>query len=211
MSDGVSTPTLLVATTNPGKLSEFRRLLPARIRVLSLGDRPDVALPAETGETFQANATAKAMAAAQQCGHLVLADDSGLEVDALGGAPGVLSARYAGEPASDERNRGALLAALMATPPDLRGARFRCVVALARPDGVLAVAEGVCEGRIATEPRGSGGFGYDPIFLLDDGRTMAELTPAEKDRTSHRSRAYGAILARLLAELEAPSDAGAKG
>jgi XTP/dITP diphosphohydrolase len=161
----------------------------------------EINFPPETGETFAENATVKAVEAARQAGILAIADDSGLEVDALGGAPGVRSARYAGEPPSDERNRQKLLAALANIPTEDRGARFRCVVALASPAGDVRIAEGVCDGAIARAARGTNGFGYDPIFLLASGRTMAELSSEEKNQISHRAQAYQNILPSLLAAI----------
>ncbi|HEY8445799.1 MAG TPA: RdgB/HAM1 family non-canonical purine NTP pyrophosphatase [Thermomicrobiales bacterium] len=187
---------LVVATSNPGKLAEFRRLLPASVMLLSLTDL-GIESPPETGETFAENARLKAIAAAQQSGRLAIADDSGLEVDALGGAPGVRSARYAGEPANEAANRARLLAELQGVPPEQRTARFRCVVALAAPTGLIGEAEGTCEGAISEAEAGTHGFGYDPLFLLPDGRTMAQLLPHEKDAISHRARAYAAILPTL--------------
>lgn len=200
---------LLIATGNAGKAADFRRLLPSDIEVLTLADVP-VVLPPETGTTFAENAAAKAIAAADQSGLLAIADDSGLEVDALGGEPGLFSARYAGDPRSDARNREKLLTAMRDIPPARRTARFRCAVALARPTTLLATAEGTCRGTIATTPVGQHGFGYDPVFRLPspDGRTMAELSPAEKNRLSHRARAYDAILPDLLRAL-APTDPAA--
>lgn len=193
-------PVLLLATTNAGKRREFARLLPPIVTLLSLADLP-VAMPNECGTSFAATAAAKALAAADQTGLLVLADDSGLEVDALNGAPGVRSARYAGEPASDARNREALLAALAGVPSPFRAARFQCAVAVARPGTIVATAVGSCEGEIADVPSGTLGFGYDPIFRLPDGRTMAELTADEKNGISHRAAAYTAVLPWLLQEL----------
>jgi XTP/dITP diphosphohydrolase len=194
-------PTLLVATSNPGKLAEFVRILPTGVRVVDLA-KLGVQLPPETGTSFAENAATKAIAAAEQSGLISLADDSGLVVDALGGAPGVLSARFAG---GDEANRRTLLAALARVPRQRRTARFVCAVALARPETgtIVARAEGTCEGMIAAAPRGSFGFGYDPVFELPDGRTMAELAPEEKDKVSHRGVAYRRILPALLAELTA--------
>jgi len=192
--------TLLIATSNPGKRREFAALLPEGVRLLSLDDLA-VHLPRETGTTFATNAAAKALAAADQTGLLALADDSGLEVAALAGAPGVRSARFGGEPPSDERNRRALLDALAAVEPQRRAARFVCAVALAQPGRVVAVAEGTCRGVIAAEPRGTMGFGYDPIFLLPDGRTVAELSAEEKNAISHRGIAYRRILPALAAAL----------
>ena len=171
MSEGRH-PVILLATANKGKQAEFRTLLPPTIRVLGLAEAK-VILPAETGTTFAENARMKALAAAEQAGTLALADDSGLSVDALGGAPGVRSARFAGEEASDEQNQEALLAALSNVPNELRTARFVCAVSVARPERIVAQAEGICSGSIARSPSGNFGFGYDPIFVLPDGRRMA--------------------------------------
>lgn len=201
-------PTLLLATANEGKRAEFLRLLPPTVRVLTLADL-GLASPPEHGATFAENAALKATTASHRSGFLTLADDSGLEVDALGGAPGVRSARYGGEPLSDERNRQALLAALHNVPPARRRARFRCAIALARAGSVVAMSEGSCEGRVAAAPRGTLGFGYDPIFVLDDGRTMAELDATEKDLVSHRGQALRAILPSVRTELERPAHADA--
>ena len=155
----------------------------------------------ETGETILENAILKAKGYARMSGHLTLADDSGLEVDALGGEPGVRSARYAGESASDEERNEYLLSKLAGVPEGRRQARFRCVIAVATPAGVVETSEGVCEGSIAFSARGDNGFGYDPLFrLAGDTRHMAELAMEEKNRVSHRGRAMdGArpILARL--------------
>lgn len=158
----------------------------------------------EDAPTFVGNAEKKARAALAKTGLPALADDSGLEVDALGGAPGVHSARYAGEPCDDAANNAKLLAALEEV--DDRRARFRCALVFVDPEGTRLVAEGACEGQIARVGRGTGGFGYDPLFLLAEleGRTMAELSPTEKNRISHRARA----LARLAAQLgEGPRQA----
>jgi XTP/dITP diphosphohydrolase len=194
---------LFIATTNTGKLREYQRLLadlPVTLR--SLVDVPH-SLPEvdETGATFEANALLKAHAYSAQLGQAVLADDSGLMVDALDGAPGVHSARYA--PTAEARN-AKLLAALKDVPFERRTARFVCVAAVVIPcsDGALtATAEGRLEGRIAFEARGTNGFGYDPIFLLPDGRTVAELAPAEKDAISHRGRAIAKLKPILLTML----------
>jgi XTP/dITP diphosphohydrolase len=156
----------------------------------------------ETGATFTENARIKASAYAEASGVLTLADDSGLEVDALGGAPGVYSSRYAGPGASDEDRYRKLLAELGGTPDEARTARFRCVVAVAAPGGDVRTAEGACEGRIGRAPRGENGFGYDPVFIVEGrGQTMAELTAGEKNALSHRARALEAarpILAEIL-------------
>jgi XTP/dITP diphosphohydrolase len=186
---------LLIATNNPGKVREYEELLaglPVEIIFPAQGDL-DMEVE-ESGETFEANARIKALAYAQASGLLTLADDSGLEVDALGGAPGVHSARYAGPGADDVTRYRKLLEALSDVPAGRRSARFRCVVVLAQPDGTVHTAEGTCEGQIGFEPRGEHGFGYDPIFLVDgaSGQTMAELLPDVKNRISHRARAVAA-------------------
>lgn len=198
----VSYRALLLATGNPGKLSEFRRILGGLpLQLLGPADLDlELAVP-EEGRTFAENARAKACAYAAAAGMPALADDSGLEVDALGGRPGVMSARYAGEGASDADRRRLLLAEMEGVPEDERSARFRCVIALCW-DGQVYLTEGSIEGTIARQERGSGGFGYDRLFLLPDrGLTMAELSPEEKDAFSHRgqaARAMRAVLERLL-------------
>lgn len=160
------------------------------------GAWPDVA---ETGGTYLENALLKARAVAEAVGMPAVADDSGIEVDALAGGPGPRSARYAGEGATDEQNLHMLIRAVAGVPAPGRTARYRCVAAMAWPDGPDVWAEGVCEGTLRSKPRGSGGFGYDPIFVpVGWDRTMAELTPEEKDRISHRGRAFRA-LGELLA------------
>lgn len=191
---------LVLATTNRGKLSELRALLPDRVGVASLADL-GLPVPRETGTTHAENARIKALAAANATGTLTLADDSGLAVSALGGAPGVQSARFAGPRASDEDNRNALLAALADETDDRRSARFNCVVVLARPGLVVAEAHGWCDGSIAGAPVGGHGFGYDPLFVLPDGRRMAELPPEQKNRVSHRASAYRRLLPVLLQQL----------
>lgn len=186
---------LVLATRNPHKLREFKRLLaPAAVELVALPE--GVELPPEVGETFADNAVAKARAAASATGRIAIADDSGIEAQALGGRPGVRSARYAGEHASDEEN----LALLMRQAPTGSGLRYVCALAYVDPDaGSEQVFFGTCEGRLAFEARGSGGFGYDPAFLPDDDnfghRTMAELTDVEKDRISHRGAAARKLLA----------------
>ena len=183
---------VVLASGSPHKLAEFRRLFrgsPVRILLATeVGSAPQVE---ETGATFLENARLKATAYARACRAWSLADDSGLEVDALGGAPGVRSARYAGSNASDDARNAKLLAALADVPEARRTARFRCAVALAAPDGSIEyTAVRSCEGRIAHAPRGDQGFGYDPLFIVGAGdRTMAELTPDEKNRVSHRGQA----------------------
>lgn len=192
---------LLVATHNQGKKHEYEELLAdAEVELVSLADVGIAQTIPEEGETYAENALLKARGYAALSGLLTLADDSGIEVDALGGAPGVRTARYAGEDASDAERNALLLRAIAGVPEAQRTARFRCVIALAWPDGRTAVVEGVVEGRIATEPRGEHGFGYDPIFYVPEyGRTMAELPEQVKNRISHRARAAAAA-ARLLTE-----------
>jgi len=202
--------TLLVATNNLGKVREFRDLLadlPVPVRISYLAEAGLAIEVEESGQTFQENARIKALAYATASGLLTLADDSGLEVDALDGAPGVLSARYAGIGASDADRYQKLLSALADLPAGRRSARFRCAVAVAEPDGAVYTAEGTCEGSIGFEPRGAHGFGYDPIFIVagSGGQTMAELDPATKNRISHRARAI--LAARpILAALLTPGD-----
>jgi XTP/dITP diphosphohydrolase len=182
---------LLLATGNAGKAREYRSLLqgvPYEILTPDeIGVKADVP---ETGATFEENARIKATALADASGLLALADDSGLEVDALGGEPGVLSARYAGEGAGDAERARYLLDKMKDVPDGERASRFRCVIAIAAPGRVVAMCEGECRGVITREPRGGHGFGYDPVFYLPElGRTMAELTPEEKNWVSHRARA----------------------
>ncbi len=193
---------LLIVTDNPGKMREYRALLaslPARIRFpADLGYRIDVP---EEGTTYAENAARKARAGVEVSGLLSLADDSGLEVDALGGAPGVRSARYTS--GSDADRIAALLARLDGIPWERRTARFRCVIAVATPEGHLYTAEGTCEGIIATAPAGTSGFGYDPVFYLPEfGCPMAQLPPEMKNRISHRARAVEAVLPILWQLLE---------
>lgn len=187
---------LLVATRNPGKLREIRAIfrLPG-VELTGADECPG--LPAEIDEnapTFEGNALAKARACCAATGLWTLADDSGLEVTALGGAPGVRSARYAGTPCDHAANNRRLLRELAGTPD--RRARFRCVLALCAPDGRHWLAEGRCEGTIAETPQGDGGFGYDPLFIPEGcRRTFAAMAPEEKNRLSHRSRALAAAAA----------------
>lgn len=191
---------LLLATANPGKLRELRELL-GDLPALGLADVGVDDLP-ETADTFLGNATQKAVEAARRTGLPCLADDSGLCVDALGGAPGVYSARYAGRHGDDAANRALLLERLRDVADELRTARFRCVLALADRAGALGErvlhAEGECPGSIARAPRGGGGFGYDPIFVPEgEARTMAELPSAAKHALSHRGAALRAMLPTL--------------
>jgi XTP/dITP diphosphohydrolase len=195
--------TVVVATGNPGKLGEIRALLadlPVEVRSAAdvLGGP---LLVAETGETFEQNALEKARAVADATHMLTLADDSGLEVMALGGRPGVRSARFAGESATDADNNALLLELLEDVEDGLRAARFRCTVALCDPwdPSNDVVVEGRCEGTIARSPSGAGGFGYDPLFVVGSaGRTMAELELEEKNGLSHRAQALAALRPRLL-------------
>ena len=182
---------LVVATRNRGKLAEIRQLLPRLdMTVEALDDYPGAPEPRETGATFRENAVIKAVAAASFTGEVAVADDSGLVVDALGGAPGVMSARYAGNGASDQEKYGRLLAQMAGVPDAERTARFVCVVAVASPDGSVSSAEGAVEGTITRAPRGTGGFGYDPVFLIPElDMTFGELPPATKNTMSHRARA----------------------
>jgi XTP/dITP diphosphohydrolase len=191
---------VVLATSNAGKLREFEELLAGRgfqlVRQSDLG----IAAPPETGTTFLENALIKARNAAAISGLPAIADDSGIEVDALGGAPGVYSARYAGEGASDAQNLDKLLAALHGLPEDKRGARYHCVIAYVRTadDADPLIGEGSWEGSLIDHRRGHNGFGYDPSFVaLGDTRTVAEMPEAEKNSKSHRARAMAAFLRRL--------------
>jgi XTP/dITP diphosphohydrolase len=182
---------LLVATSNQGKLKEFTALLqglPFRlVGLYEAGIEVDVE---ETGSSMEQNAVEKAAAYSALSGLITIADDSGLEVDALGGAPGPFSRRYAGENATDQERNEFLLTKLQDVPWESRGARFRCVIAIVTPEGEVETCEGLCEGIIAFEPTGEEGFGYDPVFFLPDlGKRMAELAPEDKNRISHRARA----------------------
>ncbi len=185
---------LVVATKNPGKLREIREILGTDVSVRSLADFPDIGDIVEDGRTFEANAVKKALTVASRTGHVSLADDSGLEVDALHGAPGVYSARFAGENATDEQNNRKLLRLLEGTSDAERTARFRCVIAIGAPDSAVRTAEGTADGLILCSPRGTGGFGYDPLFLVSGlCLTFAELPPEEKNRVSHRGKALRAM------------------
>ena len=190
---------LLLATRNPHKTREFAEILGENFVVRDLAEELDLPVIQETGSTFAENAILKAVATSRQFHELVVADDSGLEVDALNGAPGVYSARYAGN-VSDSENVAKLLAELEKHPNDRpRSARFRCVLALAREGRVLGTFEGAVEGIIVKRPRGSDGFGYDPVFQPTGwNRTFAEISPAEKNRISHRARAIQLLRADLL-------------
>jgi len=186
---------LVVATRNKGKVREITAAL-ARvdINIVSLADYPCAPEVEEDGVTFRENAVKKARGAAEHTKMYALADDSGLEVDALDGVPGVHSARYTGVNATDGDNNNKLLAELEGVPDDKRAARFVCAIALCSPDGEVTVAEGVCEGVIAVSPRGTNGFGYDPLFYYPPlGKTFAELTKEDKLAVSHRGKALRAL------------------
>jgi XTP/dITP diphosphohydrolase len=190
---------VIVATSNPGKLREIRAILgdlPLALR--GLDAFPEIAFPEEGGD-YEANARAKAVAVARATGRAALGDDSGLEVDGLDGAPGPLSARFGGPELDDRGRAAALLEALSGCTGERRKARFVCVAALATRDGDVATARGECPGRILDAPRGGGGFGYDPVFEVAPGTTMAELPPARKNEISHRARALRALRGALEA------------
>jgi XTP/dITP diphosphohydrolase len=200
--DNARSKPLVLATGNPGKLREFRELL--RGLPFDIVAQTDLGVigPEETGSTFLENALLKARHAAAATGAAAIGDDSGLEVDALEGAPGLYSARYAGEGADDAANNAKLLAALEGTPASARRARYRCVlVFVAGPDDAMTLtAEGVWEGTILDSPRGAGGFGYDPYFWLPElDMTAAELDPTDKNRRSHRGTALRALREQLAA------------
>ncbi len=191
---------IVLATRNRGKLRELEALLAGLpVRVQTLDNYPDVPILPEIGDTFEANARSKALTVARLTGRIALADDSGLEVDTLGGAPGVNSATFLGATATDEDRNVWVLGKLRGMREGLRTARYRAVVAVATPHGVVRTFEGTCEGRIADGPRGHEGFGYDPIFYVPAyGRTMAELPPDIKNRISHRARALAAARGYLV-------------
>ena len=189
--------TVVLATRNAGKIAELSALLAGfGVAVLGLDAFVHIGEIEETGTTFAENAALKARTVAQATGLIALADDSGLAVDELSGAPGVYSARFSGEGATDAANNAKLLDALAGVPESRRGCRFFSVVAAHAPNGAEILAEGRWEGRVLTSPRGTGGFGYDPLFLDPElGRSAAELAPAEKNARSHRGRALRALLA----------------
>ncbi len=202
--------TILVATTNPGKVRELRALLGDEVEWKSLADFPGVGEVKEDGATFAANARKKALGYARATGLWTLADDSGLEVDALGGAPGVNSARFSGARAQgadrkviDRRNMEKLLSLLRGVPREQRTARFTCCLCLASPEKVLIETRGTLEGLITEEPAGTGGFGYDPVFLVPQlGKTVAQLGEEEKNVISHRGNAMRKLKPLLTKLLE---------
>ena len=187
--------TLLIATSNRGKLREVRAVLVGLpVRLATLDDHPGIREPVEDADTFEGNAKIKALHYARATGGWTLAEDSGLEVDALGGAPGVYSARYAGPTCDSAANNARLVRELAGVSQDKRSARFRCVAALANPSEVVATASGFIEGVIIDKPRGANGFGYDPHFLVPEyGMTTGEMSPEQKNRISHRGTALRAI------------------
>ncbi|MDQ1286662.1 MAG: XTP/dITP diphosphohydrolase [Actinomycetota bacterium] len=190
---------LVLATRNPHKVAELRRILAeadlADVEIVGVEVFPGLEDVPETGVTFEENATIKALAVARATGVPAVADDSGLCVDVLGGAPGVFSARWSGKHGDDLANLRLLLGQLSDLPPDHRTAHFACAAVLALPGGAVEVASGRLDGHLVGEPRGTNGFGYDPIFVpLGRTRTTAEMAPAEKDAISHRGRAFRAIV-----------------
>ncbi|MFC4603308.1 RdgB/HAM1 family non-canonical purine NTP pyrophosphatase [Rhodococcus kronopolitis] len=198
---------LLVASRNAKKLRELRRVLETAgvsgIELVGLDEVPDFPEAPETGATFEENALAKARDAVAATGMPCVADDSGLEVDALNGMPGVLSARWSGVHGDDGANTALVLAQLLDTPDERRGAAFVSACALVTPGGVERVVRGTWPGAIAREPRGDGGFGYDPVFVpAGEGRSAAQLTPEEKDAASHRGRALAQLVPDLAALAE---------
>jgi XTP/dITP diphosphohydrolase len=195
----MSHPALVLATRNQGKVDELRQILaPSGIDLIGMADLPDVPEVAETGATFGENALLKACAVARATGLTAVADDSGLAVDALNQMPGVLSARWAGQHGDDAANLALVLAQIVDVPDARRGARFVCAAAAATPDGREVVVEATVQGRLIHTPRGSNGFGYDPIFVPDgDTRTTAEMSAEEKNAISHRGKAFRALAARL--------------
>jgi len=191
----------LLATRNSHKTREFAEILGDGFDVHDLADVVELPVVEETGLTFKANAILKAVETSKHFPELVVADDSGLQVDGLDGAPGIYAARYAGEHATDEANIAKLLAELTRRDPAPRSACFRCFLALARQGEVLGIFEGVIEGAIVNAPRGSAGFGYDPVFQPQGFKqTFAELSPVEKNRISHRARAIRLLRTALLAQ-----------
>ncbi|HLH80260.1 MAG TPA: RdgB/HAM1 family non-canonical purine NTP pyrophosphatase [Chthonomonas sp.] len=189
---------LLIATTNPKKGREMLQIIGTycpELTLLTLNDIAPMAMVEETGETFYENARLKAVAAAKHAGRVAMADDGGLVIDALNGAPGVHSHRFLGADTSFEEKMDKILEIMRHVPDESRTCRFQCVVVIATPDGQEFVSEGICEGIVAHEKRGTYGFGYDPIFYLPQlGRHMAELTPDEKHRISHRGMALRGVI-----------------
>lgn len=194
---------IVVATKNAGKVAELAATLaPLSITVRAVSEYGDIAEPEETGTTFAENSILKARYYAEKTGCACLADDSGLEVDALEGRPGVYSARYAGPGATDSANNDKLLTELSGRPNAARTARFRCVLAFYEPTGQTMTADGTCEGTILQAPRGSGGFGYDPLFYMAPfNKTLAEMSVQEKNAVSHRGKAVAVMVDKLAGYL----------
>ncbi len=190
---------IVIATSNQNKLKEFKALLKDyAVTILSLKDFPHIPAIVEDGESFYENALKKATTVARHSGELTIADDSGIEVDALGGRPGIYSSRFAGENATDEENNDKLLKELKGVPPDKRGACFKCVLVVTTPEGKTDFVEGECRGVIIDEFKGNYGFGYDPLFLVPEyNKTFSEISPEEKNKISHRSRALHKLLKLL--------------
>ena len=208
------TPKLVIGTNNEGKLREFRKLLDGcGFELVTPAELGFAFAPDETGSTFEENATIKAVEAARTSGLVALADDSGLEIDYLGGRPGIFSARYAGgdrtsDSISEQEQNSIVLDEMRGVPDERRGARFRCVIAIATADGRVQWVDGAFEGRIAQEPRGEQGFGYDPIFFVPShGMTSAQLPRDEKNRISHRGEAAAKALPLLRKMLRDDSTA----
>lgn len=198
---------ILIATHNPHKLQELLHILPRKLKqgtaveYISLADVKGVTLPAETGHTLEENAAQKALYAAKQTGLVTISDDTGLEVDALNGAPGIHTARYAGDNADDDENNRKLLSELEHKQLAQRQARFRTVACWATPQGDVCTFEGVLEGHIGFGYRGENGFGYDPIFMVNNGQTaLAELTEPQKNKISHRGQAFAKLAKHLAAQ-----------
>lgn len=207
MNESTSPMVVVLASSNRGKLRELQQLLGDEVQVVTAADM-GVILPEETETTFVGNATLKAVAAYAQTGKISLADDSGLEVDALEGRPGVYSARFAGEDATDHQNNLKLLEHMVSVPDESRSARFRAAIAIALNTEDVLTFEGACEGSIGREAIGSNGFGYDPLFRLPNGQPFAELTSEEKNAVSHRGQAMRMAIPVLLDRLrnaEVPS------
>ena len=195
---------IVLATRNKGKAKEIKEILKdLKLEILTLNNFPEITTPIEDGKTFQENALKKARFIAQRLHLPALADDSGLEVEALGRQPGILSARYAGENATDDENNKKLLKELSGISLKKRNACYQCVIALVFPSGEEETVEASCTGLIALKPKGKGGFGYDPLFYVPEyGKTMAELPPGIKNRISHRGKALTKLRAKLLARTE---------
>lgn len=197
---------VFLASKNPGKAREIAAIL-GTAGIELAGAPQDWVAPEETGTTYRENALLKARSLLAFTGAAAVADDSGIEVDALDGAPGVRSARFAGEGATDEENLAKLIDVIRATPPDRRGARYRCVAVFVSPDTPEVSTDGVVEGSLIEDRRGSGGFGYDPIFVaIGQTRTMAQMSAAEKDAISHRGKAFRALATALQPQPSASSD-----